>query len=64
MKIPILFEDNHLLLVEKPINIPVQEDSSGDLDLLTMLKNDIVPEIPHQQDTQKNSSQEILQSIK
>ena len=41
MKIPILFEDNHLLLVEKPINVPVQEDSSGDLDLLTMLKNDL-----------------------
>lgn len=41
MKIPILFEDNHLLLVEKPINVPVQGDSSGDLDLLTMLKNDL-----------------------
>lgn len=41
MKIPILFEDNHLLLVEKPINIPVQADSSGDLDLLTILKNDL-----------------------
>ena len=41
MKIPILFEDNHLLLVEKPINVPVQGDSSGDLDLLTMLKSDI-----------------------
>lgn len=41
MKIPILFEDNHLLLVEKPINVPVQADSSGDLDLLTILKNDL-----------------------
>src|SRR5690606_19257252 len=41
MKIPVLFEDNHLLLVEKPMNIPVQADSSGDLDLLTMLKNDL-----------------------
>ncbi|KGR79820.1 RluA family pseudouridine synthase [Ureibacillus manganicus] len=41
MNIPILFEDNHLLLVEKPVNIPVQEDSSRDLDLLTILKNDI-----------------------
>lgn len=41
MKIPILYEDNHLLLVEKPVNIPVQEDSSGDLDLLTLLKKDI-----------------------
>ncbi|RHW40449.1 RNA pseudouridine synthase [Neobacillus notoginsengisoli] len=41
MNIPILFEDNHLLLVEKPINVPVQEDSSGDLDLLTALKDDL-----------------------
>lgn len=38
-KINILFEDNHLLVVEKPINIPVCEDESKDLDLLTILKN-------------------------
>ena len=37
--INIIYEDNHLLVVEKPINIPVQEDESKDLDLLTMLKN-------------------------
>ena len=37
--IKIIYEDNHLLVVEKPINIPVQEDSSKDLDFLTMLKN-------------------------
>ena len=36
--INIIYEDNHLLVVEKPINIPVQADSSGDEDLLTMLK--------------------------
>ena len=36
--INILHEDNHILVVEKPINIPVQADSSDDLDLLTMLK--------------------------
>jgi len=41
MKIPILFEDNHLLLVEKPINVPVQADRSGDLDLFSMLKDDL-----------------------
>lgn len=41
MNISILYEDNHLLLVEKPVNVPVQEDKSGDLDLLTMLKNDL-----------------------
>ena len=36
--INIIYEDNHLLVVEKPVNIPVQEDSSHDLDFLTMLK--------------------------
>jgi 23S rRNA pseudouridine1911/1915/1917 synthase len=37
--INIIYEDNHLLVVEKPINIPVQEDSSKDKDFLTMLKD-------------------------
>lgn len=37
--INIIYEDNHLLIVEKPINIPVQEDSSKDLDFLTILKD-------------------------
>ncbi|AXH99955.1 RluA family pseudouridine synthase [Sporosarcina sp. PTS2304] len=41
MNIPILYEDNHLLVVEKPVNMPVQEDESGDLDLLSALKLDI-----------------------
>ena len=38
MKINIIYEDNHLLVVEKPINIPVQEDNSKDKDLLNLLK--------------------------
>lgn len=41
MKINILYEDNHLLVIEKPVNIPVQEDASRDKDLLTILKKDI-----------------------
>ena len=36
--IKILYEDNHLLVVVKPINIPVQKDKSDDQDLLTILK--------------------------
>lgn len=34
----ILYEDNHLLIVVKPPNMPVQADSSGDDDLLSALK--------------------------
>ena len=41
LMINIIYEDNHLLVVEKPINIPVQEDDSHDLDFLTMLKQDL-----------------------
>lgn len=39
MHINVLYEDNHLLIVEKPVNIAVQEDASKDMDLLNMLKN-------------------------
>ncbi|WP_432360907.1 RluA family pseudouridine synthase [Sporosarcina sp. UB5] len=41
MAIHILYEDNHLLVVEKPVNVPVQADDSGDIDLLTLLKADL-----------------------
>ncbi|MBR3167838.1 MAG: RNA pseudouridine synthase [Erysipelotrichaceae bacterium] len=34
----VLYEDNHLLVVEKPANQPMQEDSSGDPDLLNEAK--------------------------
>ncbi len=34
----ILYEDNHLLVVEKPVNVPAQADSSGDADLLSQCK--------------------------
>ena len=36
--IKIIYEDNHLLVVEKPINMPTQEDDSKDPDLLSELK--------------------------
>lgn len=38
-EINILYEDNHLLVVEKPINIPVCEDITNDNDLLSILKD-------------------------
>ena len=34
----IIFEDNHLLVVEKPRNVLVQGDDTKDIDLLTSLK--------------------------
>lgn len=37
----ILYEDNHLLVVEKEPNVPVQADESKDRDLLTIWKEDI-----------------------
>lgn len=36
--IEIIYEDNHILVVVKPNNVPVQADESGDPDMLTMLK--------------------------
>ncbi len=34
----ILYEDNHIIVVIKPVGIPVQEDKTGDLDLLSIIK--------------------------
>lgn len=39
LRINVLYEDNHLLVVEKPVNMPVCEDESEDLDFLNVLKN-------------------------
>ena len=36
--IPILYEDNHLLVVVKPPNLLSQGDYTGDRDLLTIMK--------------------------
>jgi 23S rRNA pseudouridine1911/1915/1917 synthase len=40
-RLEILYEDNHLLVVVKPVNIPVQGDASGDPDLLSLIKTDL-----------------------
>ncbi len=42
--IPILYEDNHLLVVNKPAGILVQGDATGDVDLLTLAKHYIKKE--------------------
>lgn len=38
MSLKVIYEDNHLLVVSKPVNMPVQADASKDLDLLTQSK--------------------------
>jgi len=40
--VSILYEDNHLLVVVKPQNVPTQGDSSRDPDLLSMLKDYLI----------------------
>lgn len=37
-KIKVIYEDNHLLVVEKPVNILSQADNTNDPDMLTILK--------------------------
>ena len=36
--VQIMYEDNHLLVVVKPQNVPSQEDASKDADMLTLMK--------------------------
>ena len=38
-KLNVLYEDNHLIVVEKKPNVLSQSDITGDLDLLTMVKS-------------------------
>lgn len=34
----VIYEDNHIIVVEKVPNIPSQSDKTGDIDMLTMVK--------------------------
>ena len=34
----VIYEDNHILVVEKPPNIPSQSDKTNDIDMLTICK--------------------------
>ena len=36
--IKVIFEDNHLLVVEKPVNILSQGDDTNDKDMVNLLK--------------------------
>ena len=37
-KLNVIYEDNHMIVVEKPVNIPSQSDKTGDVDLLSIVK--------------------------
>ncbi|MBP1155325.1 MULTISPECIES: RluA family pseudouridine synthase [unclassified Paenibacillus] len=39
--IHVLYEDNHVIVVIKPPNVPTQEDDSRDPDMLTLIKADL-----------------------
>ena len=34
----VLYEDNHIIVVQKEPNIPSQQDKTGDIDMLTLVK--------------------------
>ena len=35
----VIYEDNHIIVVEKTPNIPSQSDKTGDIDMLTLVKH-------------------------
>ncbi len=37
-KLKVIYEDNHIIVVEKIPNVPSQSDKTGDIDMLTMVK--------------------------
>lgn len=37
-QLKVIYEDNHIIVVEKPVNIPSQGDKTGDIDMLTIIK--------------------------
>ncbi len=38
-KLKVLYEDNHIIVVEKIVNIPSQADKTNDVDMLTIVKD-------------------------
>ncbi len=37
-KLNVIYEDNHIIVVEKIVNVPSQSDKTGDVDMLTLVK--------------------------
>ena len=38
-KLNVVYEDNHIIVVEKIVNVPSQADKTGDIDMLSSVKN-------------------------
>lgn len=38
----VIYEDNHIIIVEKPVNVPSQSDKTEDEDMLTILKKYLI----------------------
>lgn len=34
----VIYEDNHIIVVQKPCNVPSQADKTGDVDMITLVK--------------------------
>ena len=34
----VIYEDNHIIVVEKPCNVPSQADNTNDEDMITLVK--------------------------
>lgn len=43
-RVPIVFEDDAVIVCEKPAGMPVQSDHTRDMDVLTILKHHIFEE--------------------
>ena len=42
MELKIIYEDNHIIVVRKPVNIPSQGDKTGDKDMISIIKEYLV----------------------
>ena len=38
-KLNVVYEDNHIIVVEKIVNVPSHADKTGDIDMLSIVKN-------------------------
>ena len=38
LQLNVLYEDNHIIVVVKPVNVPSQQDKTNDTDMLTIIK--------------------------